>query len=214
MKTSGIVNGPLAAALASLRHTDLFVISDGGFPAGPRHRVIDLSIVPGSPRLRDVLSPVLAEVALEASWIAVEAAQANPEQSAYLGESCPSEARTARGAQGAGGGRGIRRSHRRQDALLQRAAPRGVPVLMTAAIDGAFAHRIIPVVTLDGPREADLLDATGSWSACRPVLTSAAARTAGTNSAQVLPWARHVRRSSNNFRRPCHQTTRFGAFSG
>ena len=38
MKRNGIINGALADALATLRNTDLFVISDGGFPSGPRDR--------------------------------------------------------------------------------------------------------------------------------------------------------------------------------
>ena len=90
MKRNGIINGALADALATLRHTDLFLISDGGFPSGPRDRVIDLGLVPGLPRFGDVLLPVLKEVAIEAAWIASESAAANPDQAALLARALPS----------------------------------------------------------------------------------------------------------------------------
>jgi D-ribose pyranase len=84
MKRTGIINERLAAALAAMRHTDLFVISDGGFPAGARDRVIDLSVVPGLPLFAPVLDAVLAEIVVEEAWIASETAQANPDGEAVL----------------------------------------------------------------------------------------------------------------------------------
>ncbi|MFV0253502.1 MAG: D-ribose pyranase [Beutenbergiaceae bacterium] len=84
MKRIGIINSLLARELAAMRHTDLFVISDGGFPAGPRDRVIDLAVTPGLPRFEPVLAAVLAEVEIEESWIAAETAAANPEREAGL----------------------------------------------------------------------------------------------------------------------------------
>lgn len=84
MKRHGIINGQLAQAIAGVRHTDLFVISDSGFPAGPRDHVIDLAIVPGLPRFARVLDAVLAEVEVEHVWIASETASANPEREAQF----------------------------------------------------------------------------------------------------------------------------------
>jgi D-ribose pyranase len=84
MKRSGIINAQLAAALAAMRHTDLFVVSDGGFPAGERDRVIDLAIVPGLPGFAPVLDAILAEIFVEEAWIATETAQANPERESSL----------------------------------------------------------------------------------------------------------------------------------
>lgn len=89
MKRHGIINGPVAAAVAGLRHTDLFVVTDGGFPAGPRDRVIDLSVVPGTPTLASVLEPILDEIVVERAWIASEAAGANPDQAAFLARVLP-----------------------------------------------------------------------------------------------------------------------------
>lgn len=80
MRSSGIINGALAAAIASTRHTDLIVISDAGFPAGPRSGVIDLALVPGLPPFAAVLEAVLAELTVEASFLASETADVNPAQ--------------------------------------------------------------------------------------------------------------------------------------
>ena len=89
MKKQGIINGNLARALAQLRHTDLFVIADAGFPAGPREQVIDLAVIPGLPRFADVLTAVLAEATIEESWIASEVGEVNHEQARFLGTSLP-----------------------------------------------------------------------------------------------------------------------------
>ena len=84
MRRTGIINGPLARAIAELRHTELFLISDCGFPAGDRDRVIDLAVVPGLPEFGSVLEAVIREVVIEESWIARETAHANPTRAEQL----------------------------------------------------------------------------------------------------------------------------------
>src|SRR5690606_21794704 len=64
MKRSGILHGELAARLASLGHTDAFLITDSGFPVPAGVSIIDLRLVYGIPRFAEVLSAVVADVVL------------------------------------------------------------------------------------------------------------------------------------------------------
>ena len=73
MKKSGIINAELAAACARLGHTDLFAVADCGLPVPSHVPVIDLALVRGVPRFAQVLDAVLADVVLEAHWVASEA---------------------------------------------------------------------------------------------------------------------------------------------
>ncbi|MGD0167445.1 MAG: D-ribose pyranase [Gaiellaceae bacterium] len=75
-----IINSQLLSALARLRHTDLFVISDSGFPTPQGIEVIDLGVVYGLPSFDSVLGAVLAEVVVEKVTVAKETGQYNPEQ--------------------------------------------------------------------------------------------------------------------------------------
>lgn len=93
MRRSGVINGNLAQALASTRHTDLIMVSDAGFPAGPRTSVIDLALVPGQLPFATVLAAVLDELEIEAAFVASETADANPTQSATLGRLLPDAVR-------------------------------------------------------------------------------------------------------------------------
>lgn len=89
MRRSGIINGALAEAIASTRHTDLVMISDAGFPAGPRSHVIDLALVPGQLPFATVLEAVLDEMTVEAAFVAAEVAEANPAQASTLARLLP-----------------------------------------------------------------------------------------------------------------------------
>ena len=55
MLTHGILNAQLSAALAGLRHKDVFVVSDCGLPVPQGIEVIDLAVVFGVPRFEEVL---------------------------------------------------------------------------------------------------------------------------------------------------------------
>ena len=79
MKKSGLINAQLAQHIASLRHTDLFVVADAGLPVPAGVPTIDLAIAYGLPALADVLPILLAELVVEHGWIASEITKANPE---------------------------------------------------------------------------------------------------------------------------------------
>jgi D-ribose pyranase len=68
----GIIHGRLAVALAGLRHTDLFAISDSGFPTARGVEVIDLAVVYGVPSFDSVLAAVAAEIVVEKATMARE----------------------------------------------------------------------------------------------------------------------------------------------
>lgn len=89
MKKSGIIHAELASWLARLRHTDLFVVADSGLPVPVCVPVIDLAFSYGMPSFNDVASCLLAEVVVQAGWVASEIDAANPECAAFLAEWCP-----------------------------------------------------------------------------------------------------------------------------
>ncbi|RBP97926.1 D-ribose pyranase [Bifidobacterium aemilianum] len=73
MLTHGILNAQLAAAMAGLRHKDLFVVSDCGLPVPEGVEVIDLALVFGLPRFEDVLDALKGNLVLETATMAQEA---------------------------------------------------------------------------------------------------------------------------------------------
>lgn len=73
MKRNGILNPALNAGLSRLGEGHLVVIADCGLPLPASGPVVDLSLVRGVPRLREVLDAVLAELEIEASFAAAEA---------------------------------------------------------------------------------------------------------------------------------------------
>ncbi|WEV69230.1 D-ribose pyranase [Bifidobacterium sp. ESL0775] len=73
MLTHGILNAQLSAALAGLRHKDLFVVSDAGLPVQRGVEVIDLALVFGVPRFTQVLEAIEPELVLETGTMAEEA---------------------------------------------------------------------------------------------------------------------------------------------
>jgi len=80
----GIIHAKLAAALAELRHTDLFVISDSGFPTARGVELIDLGVVYGLPPFDRVLDAVLAEEVVEKATMAKETELHNPAQATRI----------------------------------------------------------------------------------------------------------------------------------
>ena len=72
MKKSGLLNPALARAVARLGHTDTFVVADCGLPIPQHVEVIDLTLVFGVPRFRDVLAAILNEVVSEGGVAAEE----------------------------------------------------------------------------------------------------------------------------------------------
>ena len=61
MIASGIINPAISSLLCRVRHTDLLVISDWGFPFMPDVETVDISLVAGGmPRVVDVLRAIRA----------------------------------------------------------------------------------------------------------------------------------------------------------
>lgn len=87
MKTTGIINAQLAAAIARLRHTDRFIVADAGLPVPDGTEVIDLAVIYGVPGFCDVLDAILAETTVEHALIACEAASSPA--GAWLAERFP-----------------------------------------------------------------------------------------------------------------------------
>lgn len=73
MLKSGIINAQLAAALATLRHKDRFVISDSGLPVPQGIEVVDLALCYGVPRFKQVLDALAPRLVLEEGLMAKEA---------------------------------------------------------------------------------------------------------------------------------------------
>lgn len=78
MKRRGILNAELSSRLASLGHTDCFLVTDSGFPVPAGVPIVDLRLVYGTPRFADVLLAVVSEVVVEAAVVASEAEVHNP----------------------------------------------------------------------------------------------------------------------------------------
>lgn len=79
MLTNGIINTRLAAALASLRHKDRFVVSDAGLPVPEGVQVIDLAVDYGVPRFTQVLDVLAPILVLEDGLMAKEAKGQEPD---------------------------------------------------------------------------------------------------------------------------------------
>jgi len=75
MLRQGILNAPLAGALARLGHTDQVVIADAGLPlpyGSPGCTVVDLAVTAGLPRFEPVLDALLAAIVVERAEAALE----------------------------------------------------------------------------------------------------------------------------------------------
>lgn len=86
MKRSGIINAPLSEALATLGHTDMFMVVDAGFPIPRTAHRIDLAIAENLPDLRTVLSLVNEEVIVEGVTRAEYVLSHNPTLEDFLQE--------------------------------------------------------------------------------------------------------------------------------
>ncbi len=58
MLKSGILNPQINSLLACVRHTNLLVIADRGFPFWPEIETIDIALVDDVPTVRDVLRAI------------------------------------------------------------------------------------------------------------------------------------------------------------
>ena len=74
MKRTTLLHAELSGLIAAFGHGDMLVIGDAGLPVPAGVRVIDLALTRGIPGVFDVLDVVLAELVVERSAMATEAA--------------------------------------------------------------------------------------------------------------------------------------------
>lgn len=79
MLATGILNPSLLSLLARVRHTNMLVISDRGFPFWPMIETVDLSLVDGIPTVLQVLAAVRANFIAGRAYMAEEFLAANTE---------------------------------------------------------------------------------------------------------------------------------------
>jgi D-ribose pyranase len=77
MLKSGILNPHVLALLARVRHTNLLVIADRGFPNWPQVETVDLSLVDNVPTVVHVLQAVRPNFVIGQAWMAREFLEQN-----------------------------------------------------------------------------------------------------------------------------------------
>jgi D-ribose pyranase len=78
MLKGGILNPHVLALLARVRHTNVLVIADRGFPSWPQLETIDLSLVDDLPTVLQVLAAVRRNFVPVEAYMAAEFLKANP----------------------------------------------------------------------------------------------------------------------------------------
>ncbi|MDE2184471.1 MAG: D-ribose pyranase [Alphaproteobacteria bacterium] len=78
MLKSGILNPQINALLSRVRHTNLLVIADRGFPFWPTIETVDISLVDGVPTVLQVLAAIRPNFTIGHAWMAAEFAEHNP----------------------------------------------------------------------------------------------------------------------------------------
>jgi len=76
-RTSQILNGRLAAVVATLRYGEEIVVADAGLPLPQGVEILDLALRPGLPRVLDVIDLLRSELVLSEVRIAAEMSHAN-----------------------------------------------------------------------------------------------------------------------------------------
>jgi D-ribose pyranase len=77
MLKTGILNPHVLALLARVRHTNLLVIADRGFPFWPEIETVDLSLVDGVPTVLQVLAAIRQNFVIDQAFMAEEFLQVN-----------------------------------------------------------------------------------------------------------------------------------------
>lgn len=80
MLKTGILNPQINALLARVRHTNLLVIADRGFPFWPMIETVDISLVDGVPTVLQVVTAIRPNFSIEQVYLARE----------FLDENAPS----------------------------------------------------------------------------------------------------------------------------
>lgn len=77
MIKTGILNPQILSLIARVRHTNMLVISDRGFPFWPNIETVDISLVDGIPSVLQVFQAVTAACQIGQVYMAEEFLQAN-----------------------------------------------------------------------------------------------------------------------------------------
>jgi D-ribose pyranase len=78
MLKTGIFNPAILSLIARVRHTNMLVIADRGFPYWPEIETIDISLVDGLPTVNQVLQALLPAVDLGKAYMAAQFKDVNP----------------------------------------------------------------------------------------------------------------------------------------
>jgi D-ribose pyranase len=80
MLKTGILNPLVCSLLARVRHTNLLVIADRGFPFWPGVETVDLSLVDDIPTVVQVVGAIRANFVVDQAWMAEEFLRHNDEE--------------------------------------------------------------------------------------------------------------------------------------
>jgi D-ribose pyranase len=78
MIINGILNPQINSLLARVRHTNMLVIADRGFPYWPMIETVDISLVDGIPTVLQVLNAIRPNFEIGELYMAEEFKAANP----------------------------------------------------------------------------------------------------------------------------------------
>ena len=84
MKKDRLLNPHILEAVASLGHTEYFVIADCGLPIPKGVKVVDISLTAGKPSFTDTLETVNSELVSESYIVASEIESVNPSKLAEI----------------------------------------------------------------------------------------------------------------------------------
>lgn len=116
MLKTGILNPALLSLLARVRHTNLLVISDRGFPFWPQIETVDLSLVDDVPTVLQVLAAVRANGVYGKAHMAEEFKGANTAETRNAFESALS---------------GIELSYEPHEAVFKKRVPSAIGLIRT-----------------------------------------------------------------------------------
>jgi len=77
MLKTGILNPSILSLIARVRHTNMLVVADRGFPFWPKIETIDISLVDGLPSVNQVLEALLPAVDFGKAYMAEQFKEVN-----------------------------------------------------------------------------------------------------------------------------------------
>ena len=80
MLKTGILNPALLELIARIRHTNLLVIADRGFPFWPQIETVDISLVDDVPTVAQVVDALRANYQIGRAYAAEEFLEVNPKK--------------------------------------------------------------------------------------------------------------------------------------